>query len=54
MIKIKSPSELKNDNDKCLLKKCEVCHQDIATKTKITLAARKIWLCKECFKIVEF
>lgn len=54
MIKIKSISQLKDDGDKGLFKKCEICHQDIAQKTKITLAGKKIWLCKKCFKIVEF
>ena len=54
MFKIKSISELKDDDDRGLFKKCEICHKDIAVKSKITLAGKKIWLCKMCFKIVEF
>lgn len=54
MIKIKSLSELKNDSDKGLLKKCEICHDGIAVKSKITFAGKEVWLCKKCFNIVEF
>lgn len=52
MIKIKTLNELKND--KGLLKKCEICHEGAAVKSKITFAGKKIHLCKKCFKIIEF
>lgn len=53
MFKIKCISELK-DEDRGLFKKCEICHKDIAVKSKITLAGKKIWLCKMCLKQLNF
>lgn len=37
-----------------ILKKCELCHEHMATKRVVTLANKKIWICKRCYKLVKF
>ncbi|WP_160689956.1 hypothetical protein [Clostridium sp. C2-6-12] len=37
-----------------LLKKCELCHKNMATKRIVTLANKKIWICEKCYKLVKF
>lgn len=37
-----------------LFKKCELCHKHMATKKAVTLANKKIWICKKCYKVVKF
>jgi len=38
----------------CPLKKCEICHENKATKIKIAFSGKKIRLCKKCYDLVEF
>lgn len=37
-----------------LLKKCDLCHKNIATKKVLTFANEKMWICKDCLKITKF
>ena len=36
-----------------LIKKCEICHKHIATKSKISFSGKKIRVCEKCFKIIK-
>lgn len=37
-----------------LLKKCEFCHEEIATRRVIDLSKKEVWICEKCFKIIKF
>jgi ribosomal protein L37AE/L43A len=37
-----------------LLKKCEFCHEEIATRRVIDLSRKEVWICEKCFKIIKF
>lgn len=37
-----------------LLKKCEFCHEEIATKRVSTLSRKKVWICEKCLKVIKF
>ncbi|AQS05952.1 hypothetical protein [Clostridium beijerinckii] len=34
--------------------KCEICHKNIALKTKISLSGKRVRMCSKCYKIVKF
>ena len=34
--------------------KCEICHKNIATKTKISFSGEVIRMCSKCYKIIKF
>jgi len=37
-----------------LVKKCEFCHEEIATRRVIDLSQKEVWICEKCFKIIKF
>lgn len=37
-----------------LLKKCDLCQKNIATKKALTFANENMWICKDCYRITKF
>lgn len=40
--------------DKKVKIKCEICHEHIATKSKVSFSGKKLKVCDKCSKIIKF